>query len=643
MGSGQSQQVSVIAEGEQESPFATRRHPLCSKGLMKTPPKYHTMQEITIENFEKFANRPYLGVRKQVNGKFTDELITTTYTQGFATAKNLGSGMKKLSIGSGSVIGLYSENNPAWLNTIDSSSLYGFIIVSLYDSLGIDAITYLLQHSKMEAVIVSIKNYPKLMDVLKQDHFNVRFVIVIGDSIPENNTEIKVYSWKEVLNLGTANPAPLAKIDPEAPHIICYSSGTTGNPKGVVISHRAFVSNTLAATKMINMGPNPRHLSYLPLAHIFERNATMLVQRQGGLIAFNSNGINSLKEDLAIIKPTYLPAVPRVLNRFYEGINQQINASPIKKGVFWAAWYGKKFCIDHSLPTFLFDMLAFNKIKKAFGGECDQFIVGGAALDPNIQEFMMVATGVPVRTAYGLTEAGSGNTANPNDIKRVKCGTVGGPLENAEVKIDPIDGYDDPRCGEILIGGPCLSSGYLYDEEATRNLFTDDSHKWIHTGDVGKWDDDGYLVIVDRMRSIFKLSQGEYVAAEILTQIYDSCDLVAQTFVYGDSSRVCLVGVIVPDQMAVAKFLGKQSLTTAEFAQACKSEKLKNAIMQQLSDVAKDKKLFGYMFIKAIALDSEPWSVENELLTPTFKLKRKKLEIKYKPVIEQLYKTMDSK
>jgi len=643
MGSGPTQPVSVLAEGEQDSPFAIRRHPSYSKQLMQTPEKYKSMQDITKENFEKYADRPYLGVRKQVNGKFLNELETTSYHEAFNTSKCFGSGLKTLSIGLGSIIGIYSENCPAWMNTVDSSSLYGFIIVSLYDSIGMESISYLINHSQMEGVIVSAKNFSKLINVLKQNPYNVRFIVVIGDSVPENDGSFKVYSYKDIVDLGSANIAPFPTIEPESPHIICYSSGTTGNPKGVVISHRACVSNTLCTAKVIDTGIPQRHISYLPLAHVFERNAVVVLQRQGGLIGFNSNGINSLREDLSIIKPTFIPAVPRVITRFYEGITQQINSSPIKKGIFWASWYGKRFCINHSLPTTLFDLLAFNKIKNLFGGEVEHFAIGGAALDPKIHEFMMVATGIPLRTAYGLTEAGSGNTTNPFDIRRIKCGTVGGPMENSEIRIEPVEGYEDPHYGEIMIGGPCLSSGYLHDVEATKKLFTDDSHRWIHTGDVGKWDEDGYLVIVDRMGSIFKLSQGEFVAAEMLTQIYDSCELVAQTFLYGDSSRVCLVAIVVPNQITLAKYLGKASLSQSEFIDACKSESIKSAIMKQLSEKAKEKKLFGYMFIKAIHLEPEPWTIDNELLTPTFKLKRKKLEFKYKPIIELLYQSIETK
>ena len=266
------------------------------------------------------------------------------------------------------------------------------------------------------------------------------------------------------------------------------------------------------------------------------------------------------------------------------------------------------------------------------------FVVGGAAMDPKIQEVFQFATGAPIRTGYGLTEAGSGNICSPPDIHHVKCGSIGGPLRNVEVFLDPIEDYDDPECGQIIIGGPCVSSGYLKDEKATNELFYDKDRKWIKTGDVGKWDKDGYMIVVDRMRSIFKLSQGEYVAAETLTQIYDQTPIVEQSFIYGDSTRSYLVAIIVPNIKEVSKFLGKDHITDEEFEKACDNEDLKKKIVADLRAEADQNKLFGYQRIMKVALESKPWTVENEYMTPTYKLKRKKLEARYKDVINQLYK-----
>ena len=648
MGGQQSTTVSILAEGEQESPFSIRRHPNHPKEVLQNPKEFPTMKELTLDNFKKYKNLPYLGIRPKDGEKFLTKYEFTTYEEGFNVANQLGSGLFNLGVRPGTTIGVYAENNPQWLNTIDASCLYGFVIVSLYDSLGLDSLAYLLEHSQMETVVISARNVSKVAPILSKNSFQIKHLIVIGENLPSNLPEIttgqvKYLSFGEVCQIGKNKHIEYPKFLPEDPHFICYSSGTTGNPKGVIISHRATVSNTIGADLMIQVGEGARHLSYLPLAHVFERAAVAITARSGGQIGFNSGGVLTIKEDMGILKPTYFVAVPRVINRFYDVINTNLKASAVKRNIFWGAWYAKKFCLNWSLPTCLFDAVVFNQIKKSMGGCVEQFIVGGAAMDAKIHEIMQVATGVPLRSGYGLTEAGSGNVCNPYHVNYSKPGTVGGPLENVEVRLEPIDGYDDPECGQILVGGTCLCSGYLNDPEATKNLFVDDSRQWIKTGDVGKWDKDGYLMIVDRMRSIFKLSQGEYVAAEILTQIYDSVDLVAQFFVYGDSSRTCLVAIIVPSLPDVAKFLGKNNLSEQEFIQACKSHELKKEIQKRCDEMAKREKLFGYQFIRNIYLDNDSWTIENELLTPTFKLKRKKLETKYKPIIEDLYKSLDDK
>jgi long-chain acyl-CoA synthetase len=182
-----------------------------------------------------------------------------------------------------------------------------------------------------------------------------------------------------------------------------------------------------------------------------------------------------------------------------------------------------------------------------------------------------------------------------------------------------------------------LCSGYLYDQEQTNQLFVDETRKWVRTGDIAKWDENNYLKIVDRIRSIFKLAQGEYVAAELLTLTYEIATLVAQVFIYGDSTRDCLVAIVVPDRAQVAKFLGKERLTSEEFEEACRSQALCDAIKGQLDALANERKVPGYERIRKIACEPIPWTAENDLMTPTFKLRRKNLTDKYRAVIDQLY------
>ncbi|KAH0795057.1 AMP-binding enzyme family protein [Histomonas meleagridis] len=651
MGSQSSCPVAVIARGEEDSPFSKRYHPDFPDGSFRNPPEYPTMKELTLRNFDLHLDRPYLGHRELIGeNKYAPEFKFKTYRECKEITINFGSGLLQLGIKVGSMLGVYAPNTYEWIHAINASALYGYVIVSLYDTLGVDSVQYLIRHSQMTTILVSSQNARKLLDALRNDKAFVTNIILIDDSIisqvrsETQEMNISVYTFNDICELGKKSIAPFPDFDPETPHFVCYSSGTTGNPKGVVISHRACVSNYLAATDMIEIDPNnARYVSYLPLAHVFERCAVAIVAYAGGKIGFVSGNVTHLTEDMTILKPTVLAAVPRVLYRIYDVIMQKLKESRIKRYIFWGCWYAKRFCINHDLPTFPFDALVFNNINKLMGGCIEQFIIGAAALDPTVHEVLQVATGVPVRTGYGLTEGGSGNVCTPYNIKFCYPGTVGGPLKNVEIKLEPIDDYDDPECGEILMGGQCLSSGYLYDVEATNNLFYDENHTMIHTGDVGKWDEHGYLKVVDRMRSIFKLAQGEYVAAEFVTQVFEEANLIHQIFVYGDSSRTCLVGVVIPEKKEVEKFVGRQITNNSEYEEICKSKELNAEIMKQMNECGKRHKLFGYQYVKAIHVDTKEWTVENDLLTPTFKLRRKKVGDMYKKQIDELYDEIDKK
>lgn len=271
-------------------------------------------------------------------------------------------------------------------------------------------------------------------------------------------------------------------------------------------------------------------------------------------------------------------------------------------------------------------------------------------MNPWVHEFIMYATGCSMGVGYGLSEVGSGVICNPMEIKHSKPGTVGGPLMNAEIRLEPLDDYDDPECGEILISGQCVCRGYLNDEQATKDLFINDKNRngdggkngtnWIHTGDVGKWDKEGYMMIVDRIRSIFKLCHGEYVAADLISQTYELAKIVNQIFIYGDAMRPCLVAIVVPKIKKVATFLKKDKITQEEFEVACKSKELCNYIVEQLNQIAVEQKLPGYEKIRAVACESNEWTIANNMLTPTFKLRRKNLADKYERVIEKLYESI---
>jgi long-chain acyl-CoA synthetase len=640
--------VSAVPEGEDpNSPFSIRRHPDFVRQTLQNPPNLQTMQDMCVQQFKRWRGRPCMGCRKRIGETLDNKFTFLSFEECEEIAYNLGSGIiELLQVKPEGRVGVYSDNRIEWGHMVNESNLYGHALVSLYDSFGEESIGELIRHSQMEVIFASPTNASKLVKVLREGRHKIRYVIVFKDQdrpitfvIEEfKNIGIECCSFDDVCKAGKEHRQDLPKIDPEWIHFICYSSGTTGIPKGVIISHRSSVNNTLNCFSSIAPTEDSRHLSYLPLAHVFERSGFSTMGHGGGCIGFYSGQIPRLLEDMQILKPTHLCAVPRVLSRIYDQVMGELSASSgIKRGLFWGAWYWKRFWKSRGYETPVADLLVFRKILSKTGSCLNQFVIGGAALDAWTHEFVQVAFGIPVRAGYGLSELGSGNVVNPFNYWTCKPGTCGGPMPNLEIRLEPLSDYEDPECGEIFCGGQMLCSGYLYDEEQTDKLFLSKERKWVRTGDIGKWDKDGYLVIVDRIRSIFKLSQGEYVAAELITLSYERALLVSQIFIYGDSSRPYLVAIVIPAKKQVEALFGKSTMSDQDFKEACQSEKLRGAIKEQLDQIATEQKFPGYERIRRVACDYEEWTTANDLMTPTFKLRRKKLETKYKAVIEQLY------
>jgi long-chain acyl-CoA synthetase len=643
--------VSVVPDGEDpNSPFSTRRHPRFKDQTLQNPPNLQTMQDVCLRQFRKWSERPCMGCRERNGDQLANEFTFLSFKECEEIAYNLGSGIiELLQVGPEGRVGVYSDPRMEWGHMVNESNLYGHALVSLYDTFGENSIGELIKHSQMEVIFASPVSAEKLVKVLGKDRHRIRHVIVFEDKgrpitnfIKEfNNMGIECCSFNAVCEVGKAHRHPLPKIDAEWVHFICYSSGTTGVPKGIIVSHRSSVNNLLNCYDSIAPHKDSRHLSYLPLAHVFERSGVSTMAHAGGMVGFYSGQIPRLMEDMQILKPTHLCAVPRVLSRIYDQVMTELATSnSIKRAVFWTAWYWKRFWKRRGYEAALSDLLVFRQIIAKTGGCLDQFVIGGAALDAWTHEFIQVLFGIPVRAGYGLSELGSGNVVNPFNYWTSKPGTCGGPMPNLELRLEPLADYEDPKCGELICGGQMLCSGYLFDEEQTEKLFVDKERKWVRTGDIGKWDKDGYLMVVDRIRSIFKLSQGEFVAADLITLSYERAVLITQIFIYGDASRPCLVGIVVPARKPTAALFGVESMTDEEFIEACKTEKLREAIRAQLDEIAVEQKFPGYERIRRIACEPEEWTTTNDYVTPTFKLRRRKLTLKYKAQIERLYQEL---
>ena len=639
----------AYATGAQHDEWAIRRHPQYADGVLQLPEDMQNGQMLYLQSVKKFGKREYLGCRKIVNGNQREPHFTfRTYDECFEISKAFGAGLTKRGVKNETMVCIFSENRPEWILTIDASYLYGFTLVALYDTFTTDALEFSVENCGAQYITVSRKNLARLMTVSDKILQQFKHIILYDEFTDAeqgykerlNNLGVEISGFNQVAEEGRQmGDVPFATIQPEQLCYVCYSSGTTGFPKGVMISHRCFITNLLGISREGSEAVFARHLCYLPLCHVFERMCTSCTLLYGGKVGTFSGDVKLLTEDLGALKPTVMIVVPRVLHRINDAITAQLNrAGLVKKAIFNAAWHVKKFLLQKEWSTALVDKLVFNKVKGLMGGSITMICNGGAALPADLHERMMVLLGWPIRTGYGLSEGGSGNTLNPARITHIKYGTNGYPLANVELRIVPVPDFStDPGVGEIQMGGSGLCSGYLNDKKATDELFTDETHTWIHTGDIGKWDEDNSLLVVDRMRSIFKLSQGEYVAGDLLGSIFETASLIEHIFVYGDSTRPYLVGIVIPSMAGVAAFLNKPRITQEEFEAACATEELKTAIMEQIAEKAKEEKLLGYQRVVSIDVVVDTWTVENNCISPTQKPRRKVLSERYKDRIDALY------
>ena len=629
------------------TPYTIRRHPNFANGVLQLPEDMPSGQALYLKSIEKFSDREYVGSRKVVNGKRDKHFTFIKYKEAFAISKAFGAGLVKNGVQNKTFVCIFSENRPEWILTMDASYLYGFVTVALYDTFTKDALEFSITNCKSEYIVCSYKNLKRLItcedDVLKQFKL-VAFFDEINDEVAGYRDKLKSLgvnfkTFDELRKEGEGLDMEYPTIDPEQLLYICYSSGTTGFPKGVMISHRSFITNLIAISSEGTPKTFMRHLCYLPLCHVFERMCTSCALLNGGKIGTFSGDVRILSEDLCSLSPTVMIVVPRVVHRMYDAVMNGINKKGfVAKAMFNVFWYLKRYLIINEMGHGILDKILFNKIKALMGStDIEQIVNGGAALPADLHEKMQVLLGIPIRTGYGLSEGGSGNTLNPFKIQHIKYGTNGYPLSNVEIRIQPVPEFTDPGVGEIQMGGTCLCSGYLFDEQATKDLFTDDTHTWIHTGDIGKFDEQNSLLVVDRMRSIFKLSQGEYVAGDLLATYFETSPLIEHIFVYGDSTKPYLVGIVIPAIPELARFLNKERLSPEEIDQACENADLKAEIMKQIKEISDEKKLLGYQRINSICIKNDEWTIDNGILSPTFKPKRKVLSERYRKEIDALY------
>ncbi|KAK9821083.1 hypothetical protein WJX74_009888 [Apatococcus lobatus] len=610
-----------------------------------------TLYESFKRSVHQYPTENFIGERKMENGR-AGPYEFLTFKQVEAKSRNLHSALAKLGLKPKDKVGIYSHNVPEWMMTIQAANRYSLAIVPLYDSLGENAVEYTINHSETGVCFIhenKVKFLLKALPKLK----TLKAVVVWGNpskDVVENISKqgIKAFEFSEFCHSGEANPLEPSPPKPQDTACIMYTSGTTGNPKGVVLTHENIVTavaslHAYVHQQKIEIARDDSVLSFLTLAHILGRVVEEFAVSCGAKIGYWQGDVKKLTDDVAALKPTLFVAVPRVLERIQQGIQGRLRSqSPVVQFAFQAAYSWKRFWMgwgwSASDASPLLDALMFNTLKKAFGGRVRFVVSGGAPLGRAVEEYCSTVLCCPVFQGYGLTETcGASWVALP---KPGNSGTVGPPLACLEFRFQAAKelSYDPngkPPQGEICIRGPSIFKGYYQDEEKTKEAFDDEG--FFHTGDVGELTSSGCLKVIDRIKNMFKLAQGEYIAAEKLENAFQDCSLVEQVWVYGNSYENFLVGVAVPDKGELTKWAKSNGLSS-DLKQLCNEPKAQQEVMEQLNATGKGKGLRGFEMLRAVHLEPTEFSVENDLMTPSFKLKRPQLQKHYQKLIDEMYK-----
>lgn len=603
-----------------------------------------TLYEFFLRGARVSNNGPCLGSRKP---KQPYEWMS--YREIMERTENLGSAFlhKGHSKTTDSHIGIFSQNRPEWTMCELACYTYSLVSVPLYDTLGTEAISYIIDRASISTIVCDVAEKVSLvLDCVEDKEHAVKNIVVMETPSAElvsrgQQAGIHILSLQEMEAIGKANHHQPVPPQPEDMAVICFTSGTTGNPKGAMLTHGNIVSNCSAFIKLTEvrcpMSPSDVHISFLPLAHMFERVVQGVMIVHGARIGFFQGDIRLLSDDLATLKPTVFPVVPRLLNRMYDKIFGQANSS-LKRWLLGFAYRRKEAEIMKGIVRrdSIWDRLIFGKVQASLGGRVRLMITGAAPISPTVLTFLRAAVGCQFYEGYGQTECTAGCTMTmPGDWS---AGHVGAPLPCNSVKLVDVPEMNYLAVngeGEVCVKGPNVFKGYLKDPEKTEEAI--DADGWLHTGDIGKWLPNGTLKIVDRKKHIFKLAQGEYIAPEKIENVYTRSDAVAQVFVHGDSLQACLVAVVVPDPDFLCGWTKRTLGLDGSYQELCGRAEVKEAILKDMVRLGKEGGLKSFEQVKDIYIHAELFSIENGLLTPTLKAKRNEMRQYFRPQIEELY------
>ena len=525
----------------------------------------------------------------------------------------------------GDRIAIVSENQPNWIIADLANATLGITTVGIYPTLPPPQIAYIVNDCGARAVFVQdAKQLAKVLEARQETPTLEQIFLLEGDDPSGEALPIAVLFAE-----GADKPAPRPTIDPESVACLIYTSGTTGDPKGAMLTHRNLSDNCIRSLEHFRNGnvgiqPDDRFLSFLPLAHSFERIIHLFALSAGASIVY-SQGARTLLDEMSAMRPSIMGCVPRVFEAMQERILDNISKAPEKKrelaekalaagrAVVDARQSGKSPGLLVSIEHKVLDKLVLEKIRARFGGNWRFFISGGAALNPETARFFH-SLGFVLLEGYGLTETSPVISVNP--AQRPKIGTVGTVIPGGEVKIAPD--------GEVCYRGRNVMKGYFGNEQATRDMI--DADGWLHTGDIGTLDADGYLKITDRKKDIIVLANGKNVSPLPIESTLKASPMLQEVVLIGDKQNV-ITALVVPNLERLGEWAKEAGLDASNPDTLIATPEAKKRIRQEID--AYSKALADFEKIKRFTLINAVFSIDGGELTPTLKIKRKVVSQKF--------------
>ena len=592
----------------------------------------NTINQAFLDTVERRGDYPAL--KSKIDGTYQP----TTYNQLADQVKNFALGLRELGLGFGDRVAMLAENSERWAVADLGILSLGAVNVPMFYTSTPAQVSYIVQDSGSKIICVSTKRQLEKVKSFFDQVIELEKVIIFDelDELDDPHT----LTFNQVLEIGKKieNGQQIYQessclVEPDNIATIIYTSGTTGNPKGSILTHDNLMSNVKSGLSILEIDPDDQFLSFLPLSHVFERMAGYYIPIYRGACISYAQSPLTVRENMGEVCPTVMASVPRLYEMMHDRILKQVKSgSALRQKIFhWAVGVGRKVSelkqkgrnpgLILSQQAALADKLVFSKLKAVTGGRLRFFVSGGAPLPQSIAEFFHAA-GILILEGYGLTETSP--VISVNTLDSFKFGSVGKPIPGVEVEI--------AGDGEILTRGPHVMMGYHNKPEQTAEAI--DEEGWFHTGDIGHFDEEGFLRITDRKKNILVLSNGKNVAPQPIENAIKQSSYINQIMLLGDNQKT-VAALVVPDFDSVKSFAQEQGISTSDLSNLLTDKSIIQLIKQEISQYTSD--FADFEQVRQLHLIDREFTAETDEMTPTLKLKRNVIMKNFADQISQMY------